>query len=76
MYIASFILTCNAAVYDHKISAKELNKILPNLDDIDCKFKQEKVLKNINKPLISGGNFSFKKNEGIFVKGFEKILDL
>ena len=62
----SFVLTCNATVYNNKISAKELSKILPTLNDIDCKFKQEKVLKNINKPLISGGNFSFKKQEGIF----------
>ena len=62
----SITLSSQATVYENKISATELSKILPTLDNINCKFKQEKVLKNIEKPLLSEGNFSFIKQQGIF----------
>lgn len=66
IFIVLTIITAQASVYNNQISANDLSKILPVLNDIDCKFKQEKVLKNIEKPLISGGNFSFIKQKGIF----------
>lgn len=59
-------LSCNAAVYDCKIEAKSLADKLPELNNIECKFKQERILKNIDKPLISGGSFKFDKKTGIF----------
>ena len=65
-FIFLSVITVQASVYNNQISAKDLSKVLPVLNDIDCKFKQEKVLKNIEKPLLSSGNFSFKKQEGIF----------
>lgn len=61
-----FVLSCSASVYDYKSNAKELMKELPVLNNIECKFKQEKVLKNIQNPLISGGNFKFDKSQGVF----------
>ncbi len=61
-----FILSCSASVYDHKTNAKVLMKELPVLNNIECTFKQEKILKNIEKPLISGGNFKFDKSRGVF----------
>ena len=36
------------------------------MESITCKFRQEKHIKHIEKPLISGGNFEFKKNTGVF----------
>lgn len=61
-----FALSCNASVYDYKTTSKQLMKELPVLDNIECNFKQEKVLKNIKNPLISGGNFKFDKKQGVF----------
>ena len=46
-FIFLSIITVQASVYNNQISAKDLSKVLPVLNDIDCKFKQEKVLKNI-----------------------------
>lgn len=69
LLIAFLFISINiadASVYSYKISAGDLDKVLPNLNDINCKFKQEKVLKNIERPLISSGNFSFIKKKGIF----------
>lgn len=43
-------------------------KELPELTNINCRFKQEKHLKNINKLIISGGDFSFDKNKGVVFK--------
>lgn len=60
------VLSCSASVYEYKTGAKELMKELPVLDNIECTFKQEKILKNIQKPLISGGNFKFDKTKGVF----------
>ena len=60
------VLVCSASLYDNKTPAKELSKELPSLNNIECKFKQEKVLKNIQNPLISGGNFKFDKSQGVF----------
>ena len=49
-----------------KVSSEELMKELPKLESIDCKFKQEKLIKNIKKPLLSNGNFRFVKGEGVY----------
>ena len=51
---------------EQKISSEELMKELPKLESIDCKFKQEKLIKNIQKPLLSNGNFKFVKGEGVY----------
>lgn len=75
-FIFLSIITVQASVYNNQISAKNLSRVLPVLNDIDCKFKQEKVLKNIEKPLLSGGNFSFKKQEGIFFETIYPIKSL
>lgn len=68
-YFLSFFLVCNlcfAEVYNHPESFANIAKQLPELGSIKCKFKQEKHLQNIQKPLISGGDFEFKKNDGVY----------
>ena len=65
IFLAS-ILQCQADIFEHKIDVQNLGKKLPVLNNIECNFKQEKILKNITKPLISGGNFKFDKTKGIF----------
>lgn len=42
-----------------------INKI-PEFNSISCKFKQEKIIKGSTKPLISGGNFKFIKEKGVY----------
>ena len=61
-----FLSSVDASVFDNKIDAKSLSEKLPKLDSISCKFKQERKLKNIDKVLVSGGDFKFDKNDGIF----------
>lgn len=62
-----FSLTCAFAdVYEHKTDFETISKQLPKMDSIKCKFRQEKTLQNLKKPLVSGGNFEFKKGEGVF----------
>ncbi len=51
---------------EQKISSEELMKELPKIENIECKFKQEKLIKNIQKPLLSNGNFKFIKGEGVY----------
>ncbi|MCR5261969.1 MAG: outer membrane lipoprotein carrier protein LolA [Candidatus Gastranaerophilales bacterium] len=63
-----FIIATNsvfADVFDSPAKVKQLAAQIPVMDSISCKFKQEKYLKNIEKPLISYGNFEYKKNIGI-----------
>ena len=36
------------------------------MGSIKCKFRQEKHLQNIAKPLISSGNFEFVENKGVY----------
>ena len=49
-----------------KVSSDELLKKFPMVESRECLFKQEKVLKNIQKPLVSNGNFKLVKGEGVY----------
>ena len=55
-------------LYDNPQSLEFISKQLPKLESIKCNFKQEKYLKNVQKPLISGGEFEFIKNKGVYFK--------
>ncbi len=60
-----FISSSVSANQNEIVKIDSLVKELPEFNDISCKFKQEKQLQNISKPIISKGNFKFTKNEGI-----------
>ena len=67
--IVSSLLICNFCfgdVFNNPSPLNDISKQIPELNSIKCKFKQEKHLQNIQKPLISGGDFEFKKNEGVY----------
>lgn len=53
-------------VYDSPQNLDIILVKLPELKSIKCKFKQEKYLKNISKPIISSGDFEFVKNKGVY----------
>lgn len=59
-------LSVHAEVFEHKSDLQTISKNLPQIESIQCKFIQEKTLKNIQKPVISGGDFEFKKGEGVY----------
>lgn len=68
--IVCFILCCCcsafADVYDYPQNLEYISAALPKLSSIKCAFKQEKYLNNIQKPIVSGGDFVFKKDEGVY----------
>ena len=69
LFVFAIFLFCNcciADVFDSKKSLYDIDSQIPQLNSIKCKFKQEKHLANVQKPLISGGDFEFKKNEGVY----------
>lgn len=57
------ISSAYANVFEHPQSLKNIT--MPSLNDINCKFKQEKVIKSSNIILKSSGDFSFEKNKGV-----------
>lgn len=56
----------SADVYDKPESAENIAKQIPYMESIKCKFRQEKQIKNLQKPLVSSGDFEFVKNKGVF----------
>ncbi len=52
-------------VYDYPQSLENISKQIPKPENIKCKFKQERYLKNIKNPIVSGGDFEFVKSKGV-----------
>ena len=44
----------------------EISKKIPKMGSIKCKFKQEKYLKNIEKPFLSNGDFEYIEGKGVY----------
>ena len=63
----------NANVYEHPATISSFINEIPAMDSISCKFKQEKRLINVEKPLLSSGNFRFVKNQGIYFETLQPI---
>ena len=61
-----FVNPIFANVYDKPVNISTFIDELPKMSSITCEFKQEKHLKNISKPIISGGNFKFIKDKGVY----------
>lgn len=55
-----------ADVYDSPANLESISKYIPKMGSIKCKFKQEKYLKNIEKPLVSSGDFEFAEKNGVY----------
>lgn len=65
-----FLTSCSAiaGVFDHPQKLSEIFPQLPDLNSVNCKFKQEKILPNATVPLRSSGDFQFIKEKGIVFK--------
>ena len=58
-----FILPVFAGLYDKEESLNNISKKIPALNNISCKFRQEKQTSNIL--LKSSGDFVFDKSKGV-----------
>ena len=67
------VTTVFASVFDYPANIFSVIDNLPELNNINCTFKQEKQLRNIEKPIISEGNFQYIKNEGIIFETLKPI---
>ena len=64
-----FLLFCNptfADVFEHPATLNNISNQIPKMGSIQCKYKQEKYLQNISKPIVSAGDFKFVENEGVY----------
>lgn len=68
-FLLFLFLPLNA--HSEKVSSEQLADKLPKIENRECKFRQEKVLKNIQKPLVSNGNFKLLKGEGVYFETLE-----
>ncbi len=67
-----------ADLFSSRQSLENISKNIPEINSIKCKFKQEKYLNNIPKPLISSGEFEFIKEKGVIFRTklpFESVTD-
>lgn len=55
-----------ADVYNSPSTLENISKQIPKVGSIKCGFKQEKFLKNIEKPIVSKGDFEFIENKGVY----------
>lgn len=64
-----FLFFCSpvfADVYNSPAALESISTKIPQFGSIKCKFKQEKYIPNITKPLVSGGDFEFVENKGVY----------
>lgn len=55
-----------ANVYEYPANLNDIFTKMPKIESIKCKFKQEKHMQNIQKPLVSSGDFEFVENKGVY----------
>ena len=60
-----FSLTARADVFDYPSKISSFIYEIPEVTNITCDFKQQKDIKDVKKPLVSGGTFTFDKEKGI-----------
>ena len=60
-----FALTARADVFDYPSKISDFINKIPQVTDITCDFKQQKDIKNVKKPVVSGGKFTFDKKKGV-----------
>jgi len=58
--------TALADVFDHPVTLDNISSQMPKMGSIKCKFRQEKTMQNVKKPLISGGDFEFIEGKGVY----------
>lgn len=65
LLIFTINLSAQANVFDHEQNLAYISKQLPVLQNITCKFRQEKYIPSSNITLKSSGDFKFEKEKGV-----------
>lgn len=60
------VCTAFADVYNFPSALEKISSNIPKMGSIKCKFRQEKYMQNVAKPLVSSGNFEFIENKGVY----------
>lgn len=55
-----------AELYKNPVNIEDFINSLPEMKSVSCKFEQTKYLPNIEKAIVSNGNFKFIENEGVY----------
>ena len=67
IFILLFLIhPVSAKIYDSPSNLASISKQIPKMGSVKCKFRQEKYMQNISKPLVSSGNFEFVENKGVY----------
>lgn len=66
LFLLIFSNIVYADIYNSPAKLSEIVKVIPKPTTIKCKFKEEKYLKSIQKPVISYGDFEFIENKGVY----------
>lgn len=61
-----FTFPCFADVYNSPSNLENILNRMPKIESTKCKFRQAKYMQNIEKPLISSGDFEFIENKGVY----------
>ena len=65
IFIAAVNLLASASVFEHEQNLNYISKQLPELQNITCKFRQEKFIPASSITLKSSGDFKFEKEKGV-----------
>ena len=69
----TFPQIANANLFEKPAKIEEFITLLPEMKSVSCKFEQTKYLNNVEKPIISSGNFKFIENEGVYFETLKPI---
>ena len=67
LILTLLLFSCaHADIFNYPNKLEYISKQIPDLKSIKCTFREEKNLVNIEKPLVSGGDFEFIKGKGVY----------
>lgn len=66
IFLSFYSTSVFADVYDNPVKLQTISAQIPDMKSLKCKFKQEKYINNIQKPLVSSGDFEFVEGKGVY----------
>lgn len=66
IFLLFFACPVRADVYNFPSNLENISNKIPEMGSIKCKFRQEKYFKNIEKPIVSTGDFEFIEKKGVY----------
>lgn len=62
-----------ANLFETPANIEDFINLLPEMKSVSCQFEQKKYLTNIEKPIVSSGNFKFIEKEGVYFETLRPI---